>query len=117
MNYYNTLIQVADDCPVIEAQVPPARAAQKSKARVEYELLVEDPYRYTEADISLEVTRLQPLDEHGQVEDHECQLDCAGRRAGVFWVVLNGMNRKVHITELAAPKIAMAFLSCRFQTP
>lgn len=55
MNYYDTLIEVADDCPVTEARVPQARGAQKTKARVEYELLVKDPYRYTEQDIAFEV--------------------------------------------------------------
>jgi hypothetical protein len=54
MNYYDTLIEVADDCPVTEAQVPRARGATKTKAVVEYELLVKHPYRYTEEDIAFE---------------------------------------------------------------
>jgi hypothetical protein len=54
MNYYDTLIEVADDCPVTEAQVPQTRGAKKTKAVVEYELLVERPYKYTEEDIAFE---------------------------------------------------------------
>jgi len=54
MNYYDTLIEVADDCPVREAQVPQARGGKKTKAVVEYELLVRHPYEYTEEDIAFE---------------------------------------------------------------
>jgi hypothetical protein len=50
MNYYDTLVEVADDCPVSAAQVPQARGGKKTKAVVEYELLVEHPYTYTEED-------------------------------------------------------------------
>ena len=55
MNYYDTLVAVADDCPVSAAQVPPARGGRRTKAVVEYELLVEHPYTYTEEDIAFEV--------------------------------------------------------------
>jgi hypothetical protein len=52
MNYYNTLIEVADDCPASEGQVPRARGGKKTKAVVEYDLLSEHPYTYTEEDIA-----------------------------------------------------------------
>src|SRR5262245_51317950 len=55
MNYYETLVEVADDCPVSAAQVPQARGGKRTKAVVEYELLVEHPYAYTEEDIAFEV--------------------------------------------------------------
>jgi Family of unknown function (DUF6157) len=54
MNYYDTLIEIAEDCPVSKAQVPQARGGKKTKAVVEYELLVKHPYRYSEEDIAFE---------------------------------------------------------------
>ena len=54
MNYYNTLIEVADDCPTRRAQVPHARDGKKTKAVVEYEILVKHPYSHTEEDIAFE---------------------------------------------------------------
>jgi hypothetical protein len=54
MNYYDTLIEVADDCPATEAREPRARGAKRTKAVVEYELLVERPYKYSEEDIAFE---------------------------------------------------------------
>ena len=55
MNYHDTLIEVADDCPATEAQVPHARGAKKTKAVVEYELLIKHPYTYNEEGIAFEV--------------------------------------------------------------
>jgi hypothetical protein len=55
MNYYDTLVEVAADCPVSAAEVPQARGGKKTKAVVEYELLVENPYTYTEEEIAFEV--------------------------------------------------------------
>jgi Family of unknown function (DUF6157) len=55
VNYYDTLIEVADDCPATEGLVPAARGGKKTKAVVEYELLVNHPYAYTEEDIAFEV--------------------------------------------------------------
>ena len=55
MNYHDTLIEVADDCPATEGQVPQARGGKKTKTVVEYELLVKHPYTYTEEDIAFEV--------------------------------------------------------------
>jgi hypothetical protein len=55
LNYYETLIEVADDCPALEGQVPQARGGKKTKAVVEYELLAKHPYTYSEEDIAFEV--------------------------------------------------------------
>jgi hypothetical protein len=55
MNYYDTLIEVADDSPATEGRVPAARGDKKTKAVVEYELLAGNPYAYTEEDIAFEV--------------------------------------------------------------
>src|SRR5438874_13477853 len=54
MNYFDTLIEVADDCPTKKAQVPLARGGKKTKAVVEYEILVKQPYSHTEEDVAFE---------------------------------------------------------------
>src|SRR5438270_13238655 len=54
MNYFDTLIEVADDCPTKKAQVPLARGGKKTKAVVEYEILFKHPYKHTEEDIAFE---------------------------------------------------------------
>jgi len=52
-NYINTLIEIAEDCPVQTGAVPPDREP-KSAARREYEMLVGHPYRYTSDDVIYE---------------------------------------------------------------
>jgi hypothetical protein len=54
MNYYHTLIEVADDCPCSEAKVPHAKGGKKTKPVLEYQLIASHPYKYTEEDIAFE---------------------------------------------------------------
>jgi hypothetical protein len=49
-NYFNTFIEVAEDCPVAEAEIPPAKEP-KSVARIEYEMVRDSPYKYTSDDV------------------------------------------------------------------
>ena len=49
-NYYNTFIEVAEDCPVESAEVPPLRDS-KSAVRTQYEMISEHPYTYTSDDV------------------------------------------------------------------
>src|SRR5438477_4425010 len=69
MNYFDTLIEVADDCPTKKAQVPLARGGKKTKAVVEYEILVKHPYSHTEEDIAFEGNDI--LDALGKVAPRE----------------------------------------------
>ena len=51
MNYYDTFIRVAPDCPVNEAVVPTGRREVKSIPQIEYELLSENPYTFTQEEL------------------------------------------------------------------
>lgn len=55
MNYFDTLVEVADDCPATQAEVPQARGGKKTKAVLEYEMIANHPYRYTEEDLAFEI--------------------------------------------------------------
>jgi hypothetical protein len=47
-----TFIEVAEDCPAAHAEVPPARGDRPTKAAIEYELIVGEPYALTEEDVA-----------------------------------------------------------------
>jgi len=49
-NYTDTFIQVADDCRADAGVVPPERR-EPTVARMQYDLIHGDPYRYTSDDI------------------------------------------------------------------
>ncbi|HQU73818.1 MAG: hypothetical protein KDI06_18475 [Calditrichaeota bacterium] len=50
-NYFNTFIEVAEDCPALKGQVPPEKGEQKSVANLQYEMVAENPYVYTSDDV------------------------------------------------------------------
>lgn len=55
INYYNTLIQVAPDCPVAASYLPVERGGRRTVALIQYELLLEQPYQLTQAELLFEV--------------------------------------------------------------
>ncbi|KFF74709.1 hypothetical protein HX13_11735 [Chryseobacterium sp. P1-3] len=52
-NYVNTFIEVAEDCPVSQAQVPPEKK-EKTLANLQYEKISMNPYVYSSDDIIFE---------------------------------------------------------------
>lgn len=50
-NYINTFIEVAEDCPVQEAQIPPIKGDNKSIANLQYEMVFNNPYEHTSDDV------------------------------------------------------------------
>lgn len=59
MNYFDTFIQVAPDCPVKVAVVPVVKGENKSIAVLEYELLSNKPYSYTQEELQFSVYALR----------------------------------------------------------
>ncbi|MFC4099366.1 DUF6157 family protein [Paenibacillus xanthanilyticus] len=54
-NYYGTFIEVAEDCPVAAAEIPKAKGDAKTVPVMQYELIANHPYRYTQEDVLFEV--------------------------------------------------------------
>lgn len=43
-NYINTFIEIAEDSPVQKAEIPPEKKGEKTVAKIEYEILHDNPY-------------------------------------------------------------------------
>lgn len=56
MNYIDTFITVADDCPVASGVVPPSRGGKKPLALIQYQMLAADPYTHTQEEVLFEST-------------------------------------------------------------
>lgn len=54
-NYINTFIEVADDCPVHQSEIPQMTAEKKTVAQMQYEKISRHPYAYTSDDILFQV--------------------------------------------------------------
>lgn len=51
-NYYNTFIEVAEDCPTGAAEIPPLREGKPpTVARLQFDLVAEAPYQHTSDDL------------------------------------------------------------------
>lgn len=53
-NYFDTFIEVAADCPVKIAQVPPV-GKNPTVANLQFEMITESPYKYTSDDVIFSV--------------------------------------------------------------
>ncbi|MFB9327647.1 DUF6157 family protein [Paenibacillus aurantiacus] len=54
-NYYGTFIEVAEDCPVAAAEIPASKGESKTVPLMQYEMIANHPYRYTQEDVLFEV--------------------------------------------------------------
>ena len=54
-NYFETFISVAEDCPLQKGEIPPLKEDKKSIARIQYELIMENPYKVTSDDVLFSV--------------------------------------------------------------
>ena len=50
-NYFNTLIEIAEDCSATAGEIPPVREGKKSIANLQFEMLYEHPYELTSDDL------------------------------------------------------------------
>lgn len=55
MNFYSTFIEVADDFPVKTAEIPKTKNGSKSIPVLQFELIANNPYKYTQEDVLFEV--------------------------------------------------------------
>lgn len=54
-NYENTFIEIAEDCPVNVAEIPPIKGDKKSVANMQFEMLAKNPYKFTSDDVFFQV--------------------------------------------------------------
>ena len=58
-NYYNTFIEVADDCPIAAAEVPPLKKDTPSVANLQFDMLMANPYKYTSDEVIFSIHALR----------------------------------------------------------
>ncbi|RFS16818.1 DUF6157 family protein [Emticicia sp. C21] len=54
-NYYDIFIEIADDCPVANGEVPPIKGDNKTVANMQFEMISKNPYKYTSDDVLFQV--------------------------------------------------------------
>lgn len=54
-NYFNTFIQIAEDCPVLRGETPPVKGDKRTAANIQFDLIKKNPYKYTSDDVLFQV--------------------------------------------------------------
>jgi hypothetical protein len=54
-NYFDTFIEIAEDCPVSKGDIPPVKLESKTVANIQFEKIINNPYQFTSDDILFEV--------------------------------------------------------------
>lgn len=50
-NYQNAFIEIADDCPLLNGQIPPENGDTRTVANRQFEMVKNNPYKYTSDDV------------------------------------------------------------------
>lgn len=54
-NYYNTFIEIAEDCPAATGEVPPTKGDNPTVASMQFDMISKNPYQYTSDDVFFQV--------------------------------------------------------------
>ena len=54
-NYYNTFIEIAEDCPIEIGIEPTMRGGKKTIANYQYDIITANPYKFTSDDVFFKV--------------------------------------------------------------
>jgi len=54
-NYTNTFIEIAEDSPTGIAEIPPQKGDNKTAANIQFEMVINHPYKYTSDDVLFHV--------------------------------------------------------------
>lgn len=54
-NYYNAFIEIAEDCPISNGEIPPIKAENRTVANIQFEMVSNNPYKFTSDDILFQV--------------------------------------------------------------
>ncbi|TXF79319.1 DUF6157 family protein [Chryseobacterium sp.] len=52
-NYKDTFIEIAEDCPVSESEIPPMKR-NRTLAEIQYDMISKNPYRFSSDDVMFE---------------------------------------------------------------
>jgi hypothetical protein len=78
-NYYNSFITVAKDCPTERGLIPPEKKKGRTKPEIEYDLLSNRPYTYTQEELLFQTYVL-----HKEISEEELSARGDAIRAAFF---------------------------------
>ena len=68
-NYFNTFIEIAEDSPADEGTMPPEKGKGPSVANLQFQMLYDNPYKYTSDDVLFGVYAIRKEFQPGEMDD------------------------------------------------
>ena len=111
-NYANTFIEIADDSPTAIGEVPPLKGDNKSVANLQFDMLIEHPYRYSSDDVLFAVHAMRKEVSHSELDAEREAFFSKGQacfRASPLtkrygWGVHNDANGKIAMYAADSPE-------------
>lgn len=70
-NYQNTFIEIAEDCSAKQGEMPPLKGDKKTAANLQFEMLYENPYKYTSDEVLFQVFAIRNEFDEGELTEQK----------------------------------------------
>ncbi|MEM6799832.1 MAG: DUF6157 family protein [Bacteroidota bacterium] len=78
-NYFNTFIEIAEDCPVNQGEIPPVKPDKKTVANLQFEMLIDNPYKYNSDEVLFGVFAIRKEFQSVEMEEQRAQYFSKGQ--------------------------------------
>ncbi len=68
-NYYDTFIEIAEDCPAGRGEVPPERGGNKTVAGMQFDMLAKNPYTFSSDEVLFAIHAIRKEYEAGELDE------------------------------------------------
>lgn len=70
-NYYNTFIEIAEDCKANQGEMPPIKGDKRTVANLQFDMLYDNPYKYTSDEVLFGVFALRKEFSKGELDEQK----------------------------------------------
>ena len=111
-NYYNTFIEIAEDCPTDRGEMPPVKGDKKSVANHQFDMLFENPYKYTSDEVLFGVFAIRKEFAPGEMDEQRSHYFSKGQpcfRASPLtkrygWGIHSNEDGKIAMYAIGSPE-------------
>lgn len=68
-NYFNTFIEIAEDCPIKAGEMPPIKGEKRTVANLQFEKLYENPYKYDSDQVLFDIYAIRKEFTKGEMDE------------------------------------------------
>ena len=70
-NYFNTFIEIAEDCKADKGEMPPIKGDKRTVANLQFEMIYENPYKFTSDEVLFGVFAIRKDFSKGELKEEK----------------------------------------------